>query len=371
MLAEPKTEAEIVNALLDIAGWDLAKRSIDATNTQEYGFWESAANQTVLSLLYAFQEITGGMFYADHRGYAVWESRNYRSTQKTTSSYTFNDTMADIEYELSDRDIWNDIRVMWNATEEGETSNDKTRTYTIGSDGQNLHLGEVYTYIFSLAESKDNAASWQNVRASVEKNGVEVSAQVTLTIVASGAKWCKVSVENADPTLTWPWPRLRWLSVDYTPYVPATSTDTPAAGGFAEGDFGVSVQDDNSIEKYGARTKYVRVPYVITPDEATEIGNFYLAYYKDPVPLIKVTIKNVSAALVTQMLTRHISDRITVVNSASGLNTDCFINKVEYTVEEGEHGRLWVMVLTVEKVVGAREFSMWDDAEWDAGQWAP
>ena len=54
----------------------------------------------------------------------------------------------------------------------------------------------------------------------------------------------------------------------------------------------------------------------------------YLARYQQPVARLRAPIKGTTDVLRTQIITREISDLVTVVCTELGLNADCYINAI-------------------------------------------
>ena len=91
--------------------------------------------------------------------------------------------------------------------------------------------------------------------------------------------------------------------------------------------------DATSIREYGRRVMN------LTWTEGTEeramqsLVDNYITRYKDPVARITVQIKGDTDALRTQIITREISDLVTVVCTNLGLNADCFLNSISIEVD--------------------------------------
>ena len=95
----------------------------------------------------------------------------------------------------------------------------------------------------------------------------------------------------------------------------------------------VRAVDETSIRKYGRRVMN------LTWSEGTEEGamrslvNNYLTRYKEPSARLIVTVKGITDTLRTQIITREISDRLTVVCANLGLNADFFINSISISFD--------------------------------------
>jgi hypothetical protein len=97
------------------------------------------------------------------------------------------------------------------------------------------------------------------------------------------------------------------------------------------------VEDASSVAKYGRRS----LPDAQTPKwaglgDGTAIGNIILAQRGERLPTISVSIKGVSNTVeLTQQLVRDLSDRVHVVESHTGLDSDCYIEQIAHTIQEG------------------------------------
>ncbi len=342
------TESEIIGLLLDAAGWSATDRDIDTSNPQTYNFWMEEGD-SILQAIIALQDETGGSFYINYQGKAKWESRNFRSINSVSSQHTFNETMSALTYDLTDRELWNHIRVSWTPAEPagaegGGGGSDVTSKFTY-SPAFRMHFDILNHHKFYTDEGK-RAASWSNVQATVLRNGIDVTSSMQIYIEKQTKTSCRVAYRNniydGRPAVF-----ITSLSVDYTPL------QTPTDNGDLETEFEVSVEDATSITDFGRRTRYVHIGFPMERDVALALANYYLNYYKDPVASMLMTVRNKTAALLTQMLTRRLSERITVVNADLDVNGDFYINKVDHRAMDD--GKVHEAVFTIEKVEDSRQ----------------
>jgi hypothetical protein len=101
-------------------------------------------------------------------------------------------------------------------------------------------------------------------------------------------------------------------------------------------DFGTSIHqasDPTSIAAHGEHVVDFDMPYQSSQLIGQGAADFILAKYKDPLAqAYAVTVVGKTSALLTQILTRDISDRVTVSETVTGVNDDFFINGIELTV---------------------------------------
>lgn len=98
----------------------------------------------------------------------------------------------------------------------------------------------------------------------------------------------------------------------------------------------ISAQDGASILKYGPQSlPSARAPKWASRGDAQAICNVILGARAERLPTISVTMKSANPTRLTQQLTRNLSDRVRIVESHSGLDADCFIERIGHTITEG------------------------------------
>jgi hypothetical protein len=93
----------------------------------------------------------------------------------------------------------------------------------------------------------------------------------------------------------------------------------------------ISEEDTSSIGTYGRQTWGRELPWAGVYD-ASAIAQRIVASYATARPVVTFEIAGVSAASLTQILARRISDRITIRNDEVGLNRDFIIEGIAHTV---------------------------------------
>jgi hypothetical protein len=101
-------------------------------------------------------------------------------------------------------------------------------------------------------------------------------------------------------------------------------------------DYGATIHeatDSSSIETHGEHVLDFDMPYQSRQDVGQAAADYILAKYKDPLAQAhEIAVIGRTPALVTQILTRDISDRITVSETVTGVSDDFFINGIEFVV---------------------------------------
>jgi hypothetical protein len=101
--------------------------------------------------------------------------------------------------------------------------------------------------------------------------------------------------------------------------------------------FEVSAADGTSQTTFGKRTYPHPGKFVPDAQEAQNWADFHLEAWKEPVPLLKVTmVGNRSTATLTDIMTRDISDLVTVTatnDAALGIDESFFVEAVHHQLD--------------------------------------
>ena len=111
----------------------------------------------------------------------------------------------------------------------------------------------------------------------------------------------------------------------------------------ANDEFEVSASDGTSQTTFGKRTYPHPGKFVPDATEAQNWADFHLQAWKDPVPLLKLTmVGNRSTATLTDIMSREISDLVTVVATGGaglGINESFFVEAVHHQLDAGLNHR--------------------------------
>jgi len=91
-------------------------------------------------------------------------------------------------------------------------------------------------------------------------------------------------------------------------------------------------EDSTSQTAYQKRTFELDGKYMTDTVKAQSFANYAIGKYKDPRAELGISIMNQDAATLTQILSREISDRITIVNTKLGVSADFFIDYMEHDI---------------------------------------
>lgn len=259
---------------------------------------------------------------------------------------TFDDTMTDIIYELDDREIFNDIRSELKYMD----------TETIVDEEESSEYDWSYFYVSANLlpggkRSKSRSPSNDALRWKLEGfSAVDITGSTpwpsynnyTVEIISSSETSCTVEFENTGGSqcLIEGYLYYKYL-YSYTPEVTHTESDLKRLM--------VRATDATSIKKYGRRVMDLTWPMGATQEQTQSLVNSYCTRYSEPIARVTMILKGSDDTLRVQMLTRKISEKITVISSDLGLNSDFFINKIDFRDNPDE---LVSLVWTLEEVRG-------------------
>jgi len=235
------------------------------------------------------------------------------------SDYTIDDSMAKLIYEISDREIYNDIRAEI-GVQHSETVIDSDPTYSWRSWYRYSGLGDPGTCYSATYNGEYQAIIWQIINASSDDHDYNPYYDYTINIVESDSdhcvvKWCNTGSKGATIgfTLRYKYQTSEGTTHDEIAYQTLT----------------VRATDATSITKYGRRVMNLTWPQGTSANDMQGIANACLARYKDPVPNLSVSIQGKDDTIATEIFTREISDVISVVCANMGMaSTDFFLDKI-------------------------------------------
>jgi len=127
------------------------------------------------------------------------------------------------------------------------------------------------------------------------------------------------------------------LSIKNNGAVPAFLTLLKARGTYYDDLTKVTrkAEDSTSQTTYQKRTLEIGGKYMSDADQAADLVNYSIGKYKNPRAELSMTIMNQDITTLTQILSREISDRITVVNTKLGVDADYFIDYMQHDISSG------------------------------------
>ena len=308
----------IHSAILDSAGWSATMRTLDAgQNTIPY--WYSSG----VKARFAQEEIDDselGFSYVDGSGYFRFEDRTHRPLHVTASA-TFDNTMANITYNLNAKRIYNEITAtvtpwaiqaeaeLWRLKETPSIPTGETYTWW----GESSYSG-TSVFVDAWVTPVAGAGNDYTANSAVGGGGDDETGNITIT-TTKFAKTIKLAIKNnALHTVYITLLKARGTWYDDQTKVTRKATDT------------------TSQTTYQKRTLAVDAKYMTTATTAQDFCDFALARYKDPQPEVTISLVNKNATLLANILSLEISDRIAVVNDKLNLSQDFYIDYMEHDI---------------------------------------
>ncbi len=303
--------------ILDDVGWETGARLLDdGQDTIPYWYGHDVRAR------FAQEEIDDseqGFSYIDGAGNFRFEDRHHRSTaEHQTSQGTFTDTMNYITYSLNPRNVYNIIKVtvtpwslksittLWTLQEEPIIAAGEALTWW----GEASISGEpVFVDAWTTPDATDYAA-WTGSGGT----GTDMSGSLTITTTKL-AKTIKLQITNGATVPVY----LYLLRARGTYYDDQTKVTRKR-------------EDSTSQTAYQKRTLELDGKYMTSADVAQDFCDYAIGKYKDPRAELSMAIMNQDAVTLTQILSRDISDRITVTNTKLGVSADYFIDYMEHDI---------------------------------------
>lgn len=325
---------DAIGHILDAIGWPTDNRDLDSGATIMPWWWaEGEASEELQKLVSS--EGPPSFAFIDENNNFVFRDRHHRLTRAAalTSQATFSGTAepafsAPLSYDHGWRDIVNSVTFSVPIRQAPDLTVDRGAMEAVDGSGEFFtHLSEVWTssnsYVLSAGEIVEVEAESSEPfydaevpvegRDFVETSGGLESVWLSRTSGVSLSIFLKAAVSNTVVTDL----RLRARPI------PVTTT------------LQVTLTDSESIAQYGVRSGTVEAPWAGLCD-ARAIGNLVLAQRAERLPIVSMrVVHDGNTSRLTQQLSRDLSDRVTVVESETGLNDDFYIERITHTIGDG------------------------------------
>lgn len=339
------TTGAAISGLLDYMGWPAANYIIDAGKTTLTKYW--ATDQNGLDALYEVENAELGFLWEAADGRIAFSNRHarYVNTAPTTpnkrtltSQATFSDAAgATLSYnaiELQDplERVFNiaqsEVRlftvgalaVLWTLSETGASSpallQGATKTYW----AQYPVMGSAEDVMGVDAWTTPVATTDYTANSAADGSGSSETGNLTI-VVTKFATTMQIQITKSGGGGT------AYLTKLQARGTPLTLTANPIR---------VLEENTDSSTLYGDRTWPMPDRWNPTTQDALDWTRFLLSLYRNPPRILTMTyIANKSASHITEMLTRELNDRITVVannNTGLGINEDFWIENQHHTI---------------------------------------
>jgi hypothetical protein len=295
--------------LLDAAGWPAGDRVLSTGRTTLLYWWaEGDAFDAAVTLLNT--EGPGASLYEDGSGRIVFEDRHYRllTARCTTSQATIRDSGAEpnhiepFAYNPGLKDIIGSAIVSINARTLGAIGVvwSLGTTLSLGaSEGRTFPIasGDPFGFVATPTAGVDYTVAAGAVTPSLDRTS---GAVVTLTMTAGAGGATVTGLQARGQTYAATASRVRNSVAGST--IPGAKDYQPA------------------------------VWPEIHPNQAQDLCNLIVTAYRNPRPTVSLTLEGASATMLTHLLSREISDRVTVVEAQTGLNAACFVERIARAV---------------------------------------
>lgn len=274
---------------------------------------------------------------------------------------TFDDTMAEIVYELDDREIFNDIRseLFYSESEEVIDSPEEHDSETIYKTYSYIYPGSIQFTVDKKPEHSDITWRTANVVYARAQDIMTYAAcqavggdwfdwdstclfdygqYISVSILSRSSDSCVIRITNTGTIKTKMYGVKIAIRYKYKVSDEVTHVES------VQRTLMVRATDSTSIAKYGRRVMDLTWPMGATQVQAQSMVDSYRDRYSEPVARIKMIVKGVNDALKAQILARKISDKITVISSNLGLNSDFFINYIDLKIDpEALPTVIWIL----------------------------
>lgn len=312
-----------IGHLLDAASFPAADRDLNTGESVLSWWWldDEDAFQALMKLLDT--EGPGAAIYEDESGSIVFRDRLhlFEDTASTSSQATFRGSGTEplhsppFDYDDGLRRVGNECRIR-----------QKIRTAKTASAfwslGETLTLGpsQSATYVVRTSNGDPFTGATSPLAAGTDYTVVTGAvSSATLDRTSGGTATLTVTATAAGLVATGLQVRGQVVSVDNTT------------------DFINTEDASTSITSHGLVPISVNVIPEIGTGLAQNLCNGYVIWYQDGRPTITVTVNNGADARLTQILSREISDRITIIESTSGLNDVAWITRVSHRITGRYH----------------------------------
>ena len=344
----------IWNKILDIAGWPTARRAIDeGIDIWPVIYTDKSVNS--LDLLHRLEQSEFGFRYIGPDGREHWEDRHYRLRDPrctdpqwvcTARDYAnirplnpLNSVKNIVILESQPRTKANTATWIWTMAQKAATGDSpsiepgKTRSFWArfaDANGQAVIAGDVMAP--SWNSNPDLCSMQANSKA--DGTGSDLSWVVSIAPLVSGSNlWassCRIDISNTYNQAIY----ITQLRVSGYVYV-------------SEGALEIIAEDADSVAKCGRREYRVNVPFYQRAGVLQDIADHIIDVSAWPSPSYEVELCfQRSEDIANQIITRQISDCITLQCEDFGLNDDFYIERIRHEINLDEWRTFWTLSRT-------------------------
>ena len=335
MVSNQRTD-QVIDDILDAAGWGSGSdyRSLDEGQTTITRYW--ADRTYTVQALQEIESTEGGFIREGKTGKIIFDDRHHRlSGAALVSQATFSDASgATLPYTgIIQDDYLPHIFNIFEADVQTYTVGSLAVLWTLsetGSDSPAIAPGVARTFVARYPSTgSGNTAkgvdAWTTTAATTDMtasaaagSGTELTGDVGISVSKSSETMEIQLTNNGSVTL--------YITKLQARGTPITSNDPVT----------IKAEDSTSQTDFGKRTWPSKTKFIPTTTEAVDWADYNVGIYKDPTATLKLTyIANRDQTALDEMITRNVSDRITVVannNANLGINGDFFVEAVSHNI---------------------------------------
>lgn len=307
---------EAIGYILDAAGWPADKRDLDPGGTIIPWWWENDADALGALDRVLRSEGPPALLTTGVDGEIIFRDRHHRLLR--SGSLTSQGT--------------------WTATESGVAGE--------------VTMGRGFTYDEAWSNIINTATVSVDVRQALAQEVVWTS-EATLTLLAGEVR--VINASASDPFFNAVTPV---AGTDYTAIAGSVTTRLLGTSGLSVGveltavggtalitnlqvranpvrvthTYQVQLSDEQSVEEYGPRSYPSDMPWC-SPYEAEAILRQAVATRAQPLPVLSVPFQCQQESVASLLLSRDLSDLVTVVEPETALDADFYIEQIQHNVE--------------------------------------
>lgn len=305
---------EAIGKVLDSVGWPAADRDLDigATSVRWWCVDDAEAWQSIIDLVSA--EGPPSLISVDPTGRIIFRDRHHRliRTESVNSQATFRDTGAEplfsapMTYDQGWKDVFNSVSISVD-----ERAPEDALTAIWSSDlSYFVPSGSTYTITAKISDPFYGA-----INPVAGTDYILRSGSATITLSRSSGQSFTISIAASGDTVidtlqvrAYQVPVVRTVQIDKT--------------------------EPTSISSYGLKTWPDNAKLACLED-ARAVGDIVLSYRAERLPIVSLDVIGDRDSRLQQCLGRDLSDRVTLVDSETGLNRDFFVEQIQHKIPLG------------------------------------
>lgn len=322
---------EAIGKILDACGWT-AGRDLDAGASVFPFWWEDGTDGLSAVKNVLASEGPESIVYIGPSGEFVFRDRHHRLMRSAsiTSQATFSATGVEplfsdpFGYDAGWREVVNTVN-----TEVTERVVDSVLS-EVYSDTRlrNLGLGETLSVLVKLSDPVMNAV--------VPVSGTDFTTlSGTVSVALSRTSGQSIEIQIRGTTAA----QIEGLKLRANRVASASTVK-------------IAATDAGSISVYGVRALSYDAPWVSVNDAVGVLQRLVLQR-AERLPVVQLNIVGANATRLTQQLARDLSDRVTVIESGTGLDADFYIEQIKHEIDTAIHTTTFGCEKVVANVTGA------------------